>query len=184
MRHLIYAAAIFALAGAAGAEETDAEDTGGTLNPEELTLNRMTANARGGHVDMVTCASGYMMTKKGDHEAAREVFTACAEAGYAGAMTWISQLDDNGLGAPEDPEAATDWSRRAAEAGDEIGQFNYGVALLRGRGVARDVAQGRALVDQAARSGLGIAQRLRAENYDLDEITPDADAWKYAPRLY
>lgn len=159
-------------------------DDGGTLNPEEMTLNRMKANARGGKTDMMTCASGYFITKKGDHEDARDVFGACAEAGYAGAMTWMSQLDDNGLGAPENPEAATEWSRRAAEAGDEIGKFNYGVALLRGRGVARDEVQGRAFVDAAAEEGLDIARRLQSSDYDLDEVTPDADEWKYAPLLY
>lgn len=156
-------------------------DPGGTLNPEEMTLNRMQQNALNGKTDMMSCATGYLMTKKGDHAAARDVFEACAEAGYAGAMTWMSHLDDNGLGAPENPEAATEWSRRAAETGDPIGQFNYGVSLLRGRGVAQDEAQGRALVDEAARSGLGIAKRLRGAEYDLNEITPDADDWKYAP---
>ena len=90
-------------------------------------------------------------------------------------------MENNGLGAPEDPDAAANWDRRAAEAGDPVGQFNYGVDLMRGRGVPANEELGRQLVDQAARAGLSDARRLQASGYDLDEITPDADNWKYAP---
>jgi uncharacterized protein len=96
-------------------------------------------------------------------------------------MTWMSQLDDNGLGAPESPDAAAEWDRRAAQAGDPVGQFNYGLDLMRGRGVAQDEAAGRRLVDQAATKGLSSALRLQAAGYDLDVVTPDSDNWKYAP---
>ncbi|KUJ80535.1 hypothetical protein AVO45_05670 [Ruegeria marisrubri] len=153
----------------------------GTLNPEEMTLGRVMDNIRRGHTDMTTCASGYFITKSGRHGMAREVFETCAEAGYTGAMTWMSQLDNNGLGGEYNPEAAAEWDRRAAEAGDPVGKFNYGLDLMRGHGVARDEARGRALVDKAAREGLKIARRLQRAGYDLDEVTPDADNWKYAP---
>ncbi len=62
-----------------------------------------------------------------------------------------------------------------------MGKFNYGISLMRGHGVTRDEARGRALVDAAAADGLEIAKRLQGANYDLDEVTPDADNWKYAP---
>lgn len=153
----------------------------GTLNPEELTLNRVLDDVARGETTMTNCAAGYLITKSGRHAQARAVFGPCAEAGYTGAMTWMSQLDDNGLGAPEDPDAAADWDRRAAEAGDPIGQFNYGLDLMRGRGVAQDEAEGRRLVDAAATQGLSSALRLQAAGYDLDEVTPDSDTWKYAP---
>jgi hypothetical protein len=47
--------------------------------------------------------------------------------------------------------------------------------------VARDEAAGRALVDEPAGIGLPIAQRLQAAGYDPEEVTPDADNWRYAP---
>lgn len=156
-------------------------DEGGTLNPDELSLDRMIRNAREGNVDMMTCASGYPMTKKGDHGVARETFTACADAGYTAAMTWMSQLDNNGLAGPYDPDAAADWSRRAAEAGDPIGKFNHGLDLIRGYGVTRDEAAGRRLIDEAAEAGNSAALRLRNAGYDPDEVTPDADNWRYGP---
>ena len=130
---------------------------------------------------MVTCASGYMLTKSGNHAAARALFRRCAEAGYTGAMTWMSQLDNNGLGGDYDPDAAAEWDRRAAEAGDPVGKFNYGLDLMRGHGVAKDEALGRQYVDTAAAEGLDVAKRLQGAGYDLDEVTPDADDWKYAP---
>lgn len=166
---------------AAPALAEDPDDPGGTLNPEEMTWQSMFDRAERGETDMVLCASGYMLTKSGDHASARAIFETCAEAGYTGAMTWMSQLDDNGLGADENPDAAAEWNRRAAAAGDAVGKFNHGLDLLRGRGVAQDEALGRTLVDEAAEEGVEIARRLQSAGYDLDEVTPDADNWKYAP---
>lgn len=159
--------------------ETDPEE--GTLNPEEMTLGRVMENIRNGETSMTTCATGYFITKSGRHVMARELFEKCAQDGWTGAMTWMSQLDNNGLGGDYDPDAAAQWDKRAAQAGDPVGKFNYGLDLMRGHGVARDEAQGRALVDEAARDGLEIARRLQGADYDLDEVTPDADNWKYAP---
>lgn len=157
----------------------------GTLNPEEMTIARILDDVAHGETSMMTCAAGYGMTKKGDHDHARDVFEACAADGWTGAMTWMAQLDDNGLGKPdEDPGRAANWDRMAAEAGDPVGMFNYGLDLLRGRGVPLDDAAGRNLVDRAAEAGLPVAKRLQAADYDLDEVTPDADNWKYDTRLY
>ena len=156
-------------------------DEGGTLNPEELTLGRVLEDVARGETSMTNCAAGYYITKSGRHVEARALFEACADAGYTGAMTWMSQLENNGLGAPENPDAAADWDRRAADAGDPVGQFNYGLDLIRGRGTVQDAAEGRRMVDAAAAQGLPTARRLQGAGYDLEEVTPDADNWKYAP---
>ncbi|MEC7763224.1 MAG: sel1 repeat family protein [Pseudomonadota bacterium] len=154
----------------------------GTTNPLELGIGRVMENIRNGITDMNTCATGYYITKSGRHEMARELFELCAtDGGYTGAMTWMSQLDNNGLGGAYDPDASAAWDRRAADAGDPVGKFNYGLDLLRGHGVARDAERGRAMVDAAAADGLPIAQVLREADYDLDVVTPDADNWKYGP---
>ncbi|MFN4156603.1 MAG: sel1 repeat family protein [Paracoccaceae bacterium] len=158
----------------------ESEDTG-SLNPDEMSLERMVEDAGQGKTSMTVCASGYLMTKSGRHHAAREVFQRCAEEGYTGAMTWMSQLEDNGLGAPENPDAAADWDRRAADLGDPVGMFNHGLDMMRGRGVAQDLNAGRAMIDRAAGLGLPVAKRMQSAGYDLDEVTPDADNWKYAP---
>ena len=161
------------------------EEEIGILNPEEMTIARILDDVARGETSMMHCAAGYGITKKGDHDRARDVFEACAADGWTGAMTWMAQLDDNGLGAPdEDPGRAAAWDRKAAEAGDPVGMFNYGLDLMRGRGAPSDETAGRALVDRAAAAGLPVAQRLQAAGYDLDEVTPDADNWKHDRRLY
>ena len=162
------------------AQETTTDDLG-TLNPEEMTWGSNIARIDRGETSMTLCASGYMMTKSGDHDTARKIFEACADAGYTGTMTWMSYMENNGFGGDYNPDASAEWDRRAAEQGDPVGQFNHGVNLLRGHGIARNEDAGRAMVQRAADAGLPVAQRLIAADWDLDEITPDADNWRYAP---
>ena len=169
-----------ALFSSLSAEEVD---PGGTLNPDEMTLNRSLQRALEGDVDMVVCSQGYLMTKKGDHAAARKLFEACAAKGWTGTMTWMAYMEQNGFGASEDPEKAAEWDRHAAEAGDPIGQFNYGLDLLRGYGVPQDAELGKNYIDQAAEQGLDVARDLRDDGYDWRAVTPDADEWKFQ-RIY
>ncbi len=178
--------AAFALAGllatAAQAEDTrTVEDSYGTLNPQDTGRTMLKRKIDMGMTDMVTCAMGYYITKSGDHVMARKFFTQCAEAGYTNSMTWMSQMENNGLGGEYNPDAAAMWDKRAADAGDPVGKFNFGLDLIRGHGVAQDMELGRQYVDAAAADGLPIAKRLQGAAYDLEEVTPDADNWKYAP---
>lgn len=184
MRAILFAIAVLAatpcLASDPLAPSTHADEHG-TLNPDEMTIRRSIENALRGDVDMVTCAQGYIMTKSGRHEEARIVFENCAKKGWTGTMTWMSYMEDNGFGAPEDARKAAEWDRKAAELGDPVGKFNYGLDLLRGRGVERDPELGKAYVDEAARMGFADAIELRDSGYDWDVVTPDADNWKYQP---
>ncbi|MBF9036709.1 sel1 repeat family protein [Rhodobacterales bacterium HKCCE2091] len=156
-------------------------DRYGTTNPDELTHQRMVENAENGQTDMMTCASGYLMTKSGDHDAARTIFGACADAGYTRAMTWMSYLEDNGFGGDYNPDASTDWNRQAAEAGDPMGMYNYGLDILRQHGTSAEAAEGREWIDRAAEAGLDRAAMLQGADYDWNAVTPDADNWRYAP---
>lgn len=74
----------------------------GDLNPDEMTWQRVMRDVERGDTSMVNCATGYYITKSGRHGQARALFERCAEDGWTGAMTWMSQLDENGLGAPQD----------------------------------------------------------------------------------
>ncbi len=176
MKQIIIA---FALCGAPAMAEDLSQF--GTTNPDEMTWQRFIERAEEGETGMVLCSMGYPLTKSGNHAAARFLLENCARAGYTAAMTWMGQLDNNGLGGDYDPEAAAEWDRRAAELGDSVGKFNYGISLMRGHGVQQDEERGRQLVGEAAQDGLHIARRLADADYDLDVITPDADNWRYAP---
>lgn len=183
MRTLMIAAATTLLAAPvlSGEPPNTVEDDFGILNPQDTGQEMLTRKIEMGVIDSVTCSLGINVTKINNHELSRRLARRCAEAGYTKAMTWLSHLENNGLGGAYDPDASAEWDRRAAEAGDPVGRFNHGLNLMRGHGIARDETLGRAFVDQAAEDGLKIAKRLQAADYDLDEVTPDADNWKYGP---
>ena len=160
------------------------EDEFGILNPQDTGVEMLKRKINMGVIDSITCSLGINVTKNDDHVLARKLTRKCAEAGYTKAMTWMSQLEDNGMGGDIDPDNAAAWDRRAAEAGDPIGRYNYGLDLMRGHGVVKDEVLGRRFIDQAAKDGLSIAKRLRGAGYDLDIVTPDADNWKYDKNLF
>lgn len=157
------------------------ENEFGVLNPEDTGIAMLKRKIEMGVIDSVTCSLGINATKNSDHELSRQLTRRCAEAGYTKAMTWMSQLENNGMGGEYNPDASANRDRRAAEAGDPVGKFNHGLNLIRGHGTAQNEALGRRFVDDAASEGLEIAKRLQSSDYDLNEVTPDADNWRYAP---
>ena len=180
MRRLIIAAAFAATP--AFAEE--AADAGGDLNPEELSIHYFMKKVERGEAGPMSAMHGYAAAKSGDYDTARRILEPQAEDGVTAAMTWMAWLEDNGLGAPEDPVKAAEWDRRAAEAGDPIGMFNYGLDILRGHGVKRDEKAGREMIDRAAAAGDETAISLVADGYDIETVTPDADNWKFRRSLF
>lgn len=182
MKRLCLPLLLIAMANTAPAQSpATVEDDLGILNPDDTGRDMIVRKLEMGMIDSVTCSLGINVTKQEDHELARRLIVKCAEAGITKTMTWMSQLENNGLGGDYNPDASAEWDRRAAEAGDPVGKFNHGVNLIRGHGIARDETLGRQFVDEAAREGLAVAKRLQDAGYDLDEVTPDADNWKYAP---
>ncbi|MGB3244539.1 MAG: tetratricopeptide repeat protein [Sulfitobacter sp.] len=160
-------------------------DEYGVTNPEELSMEGMMDRMRHGQAHPMDYAIGYGAAKAGRHEDAREIFQSAIEhTNSAQAMTWMSWLEDNGLGGMENPSAAAEWDRKAAELGSEVAAFNYGLDLMRGRGVPRDDIAGRKMIDRAAAMGDATARHLVENDYDLDSVTPDADEWKYELNLF
>jgi len=178
MRSIILVVALCASAVAAE-NRPIVEDEFGVLNPEDDGTEMLRRKIEMGVVDSITCSLGINATKYDNLPLARTLAEACAAAGYTKAMTFLSYLDNNGLAGEYNPDASAEWDRRAAEAGDPVGQFNHGLNLMRGHGTRYDPEAGRRFVDQAAEDGLAIAQTLQGAGYDLDAVTPDADNWKY-----
>ncbi len=165
-------------------KESHVSDEFGTKNPEELSLRGALDRLRHGEWHPMSSALGYGAAKAGMHDVAREIFTDSANRNNVQGMTWLSWMEDNGLGAPENPEAAAYWDRRAMELGSEIGAFNFGLDVLRGRGVPQDQKLGEAIIRKAAEMGSPDAQHLIDSGFDLDVVTPDADNWKYEKHLF
>ncbi|MEM1198179.1 MAG: sel1 repeat family protein [Pseudomonadota bacterium] len=182
MRKLAVSLVFVLLVGIAHADTpVTSEDEFGVLNPQDTGREMLRRKIEMGVTDSVTCSLGINVTKNDNHVLSRQFARRCAEAGYTKAMTWMSYLENNGLGGDYNPDASAEWDRRAAEAGDPVGKFNHGLNLIRGHGIEKNEALGRRYVDEAAKDGLAVAKRLQGANYDLDEVTPDADNWKYAP---
>lgn len=175
---------LMATGGQAGDRESQVSDMFGTKNPEELSLRGALDRLRHGEWHPMTSAIAYGAAKAGMHDVAREIFTDSAARDNVQGMTWLSWMEDNGLGGPENPESAAHWDRRAMELGSEVGAFNYGLDVLRGRGVAYDPALGEAIIRKAAEMGSPDARHLIDNDFDLDAVTPDADEWKYEKRLF
>jgi TPR repeat protein len=180
MKRFVVLTALLAMVAPAQADVDD----DGSLNPEEMTLRSFVERARAGEADPVICMQGYMAVKSGRHDWGNDIFEACAEQGYTSVYHWRSYMAHNGLGRPEDPAEAAEWDKKAADAGDPIGQFNYGLDLLRGHGVPTDPIRGRQFIDRAASAGLDVAVELQEAAYDPAAVTPDADEWKYEKPLF
>lgn len=160
-------------------------DEYGVTNPEELSMEGMMDRLSRGEIDPMNYVIGYGAAKAGRHKEARQIFKeAIDRTGSAQAMTWMSWIEDNGLGGPENPAAAAEWDRKAAELGSEVAAFNYGLDLLRGRGVPIDEVEGRKMIDRSAAMGDPTAQHLIDNEYDLKSVTPDADEWRYELNLF
>ena len=176
-------AALALAASPARALETQ-EDADGTLNAQELTLEYFARKADASVFDPLLCFHGYIFDKMGDHKIANRIFERCAAEGVMAALPWLAWEEENGYVNGSNPEKAAEWDRKAAEAGYSIGQFNYGLDLLRGRGVSRDVIRGRALIDRAATQGDTAAQELARQGYDPESVTPEADKQRYRKPMF
>jgi uncharacterized protein len=163
------------LASPAAAEVGDLLVDDGDTNPEEQTLKYFTEKYDFKNGKSTACVYGYWATKSGDHDSAKKIFDKCVAAGVDAVYPWQSYLSLNGYGVPQSLDDANAWDRKSAARGYKVGQFNYGLNLLRGHGVAKDEAQGRALIDAAAAQGFEAAKDLVESGYDPEVAIPDAD---------
>jgi TPR repeat protein len=168
-----------AYAHAAPTPGADADDEVGRLNPQELGIDYWIARSKEARFDPGMCLYGYPIAKMGWHEEARRIFERCSEHGIVGSMPWMSWTEENGYDRPSNPVAAAEWDKKLADRGSSLGQFNYGLDLLRGHGVTQDRALGKRLVDQAAKGGDTTARELAAHDYDPESVTPTADLAHY-----
>lgn len=129
-------------------------DEGGILNPEDRSIKNLGADlAR--HPDRagIICWVVYETHKAGMHDIALDALQECAAAGNAPSMILLSHIHENGLGTDPSPERATYWVRRAAEQGYGVGQYHYGMALLKGHGVEQNEEEALIWLQRAADNG-------------------------------
>ena len=73
-------------------------------------------------------------------------------------------------------QQSTDWFRRAAEAGNAEGCYEYGCSLMSGRGVPQDFEQSLLWLEKAATMGDTLAQFELGVQYALGEGVPENHA--------
>lgn len=139
------------------------------INREEMSVAEAVMDILAGEISMQNCQNGYLLVKAGNYEFTEEVFGACAEAGYPSAMTWLSYSFRNGIGVPKDYEKMAYWDKRAAEAGDHAGMFNYGIDLMKGHGVEPNMEEGKRWIMMAANEGYDDAIDLLADDFRLPD---------------
>ncbi len=152
--------------GAAWAGPAVVDEGAGTLNPQELAIEFWVGKSREDRFDPQMCAYGVFMDKTGSHEDARRVFERCAAAGNQYSMPWMSYLEENGYDRPSDPVAAADWDKKLADTGSSLGQFNYGLDILRGHGVTQDARS----ENPISTGRLRVAMRPRANSPHMTTI--------------
>ncbi|WP_374544710.1 tetratricopeptide repeat protein [Rhodoblastus sp.] len=170
-----------AFAGAARAESAAAkQDAAAAGNaPSELSVEYWAERSKEARFDPGMCMYGYPLAKMGWHDAARRIFERCAEHDNVYAMAWAAWTEENGYDQPSDPIKAAEWDKRLADTGSSLGQFNYGLDLLRGHGVDQDRALGKDYIDKAAAGGDKTAKELAQHDYDPESVTPTADLAHY-----
>ena len=163
----------------APSQGSDADDEVGRLNPQELGIDYWIARSKEARYDAGMCMYGYPIAKMGWHEEARRIFERCAEHGNLSAMAWSAWTEENGYDLPSNPVAAAAWDQRLADTGSSLGQFNYGLDILRGHGVTQDRALGKSYIDKASAGGDATAKELAQHDYDPESVTPTADLAHY-----
>lgn len=158
-------------------EAADHEDEYGETNPQEFSMGYLIK-----HMDSklkegksFVCSLGYLATKSGRHVDALKIFKTCADHGNQHSKIWMSYMHQNGFGVKKDAKESTRWVEDAAKDGYSIGKYNYGLALIKGYGVKRDLTAGKALIDEVASEGDIHAIELKENGYNPDVVTPDAD---------
>ncbi len=175
--NIFCAAAIVAmsLSGPAFAAMDEVETADGILNPEEMTLNYFANHYDFKNGKSTACMYGYAATKSGDHVNGNKIFDKCVQSGVDAAYAWKSYMYENGYGVEQNFETATDWSKRSADRGYKVGEYNYGLSLLRGLGTPKDIEAGKEWINKSAAKGFLDAQKLIDADYDTDVAIPDAD---------
>ena len=178
MRIIAIALSAILLTGAAALAQDNREqqvDDEGITNPEELTIQHFAKYHDFKRGDPIMCTVGWLAIKLAYYDEGAKIFKQCAEMGNEASMIWMSQLYDNGLGVIKDTKVAVEWERKAAELGYSIGEYNYGLSILRGRTEIQDMAVGKNWIKRAAGQGDDSARTLIESDFDLDIAIPDAD---------
>ena len=124
---------------------------------------------------------GMAAVKRGDYQAAHEIWLPLAERGNMRAQYNLGVLYDRGLGVPQNFAEAAKWYLAAAEKGHTDAEANLGYAYEQGRGVAQDFGEAAKWYRRAAERGDIAAQAnlgtLYANGLGVEQDDVQAHVW-------
>jgi uncharacterized protein len=111
----------------------------------------------------------------------RRIFAALADEGDVRAEFMMGTIYEQGLGVPQDLEAAARWYRRAADGGNPSAQYNLGIFYQFGKGVPKDPTEAARWLLKAAEQGHGRAQNNLSTFYftGVGVKRDPVEAWKW-----
>lgn len=147
--------AVLAGCGIASAELAHEEsDATGTLNPVDFSY-RFYLDAMDHFPDRIgiICGNAYELDKAGERQQSAMFFEECAKRGDPPSMIYLAGLYEGGAGTAPNMARSVYWLKRAAETGYAAGEYDYGIALITGHGLEKDIAAGEAWLQKAAAQG-------------------------------
>ncbi len=123
----------------------------------------------------IKCIYGYYAGKTGDHTSAAAIFEDCIQRWQSVyAMISLAHIYENGMGVKKNLEYATELLKRGAETDDAAGysslaKYHYGVALVKGKGVERNLLEGIVWLKRAEEEGVIEAGELLKYLSDPDQ---------------
>jgi hypothetical protein len=114
--------------------------------------------------------------KRGDYDAALQLFRPLAEQGDAKAQRDLGRMYALGEGVTQDFVEAIKWFRRSADQGDATGQFNLGLSYENGNGVNQDYTEAAKWYRRAADQGYAKAQNALGDIYFFGDGVAEDDS--------
>lgn len=155
----------------------------GVLKDEARGLSLLKASADAGFPD-AQAQYGFMQVKGlyGVHQDTTAGASALRTADQSGsplAAFYLGTMNEFGTGMPKDPVTADAFYKRAADGGNRDAKARYGLNLVRGLGVAQDIAKGTQLIQASADVGSDLGEEFLARLY-FDGVGVPKDRQKSA----
>ncbi|MCP4862641.1 MAG: sel1 repeat family protein, partial [Alteromonas sp.] len=90
------------------------------------------------------------------------------QRGSTSAMIYLALLYEQGTIREPQPELSTQWLAKAANAGNPIAQYHYGMALINGVGITKQPQSGIQWIAEAAKQGEVLAIKHLAKTRCLN----------------
>lgn len=157
---------------------TEYKDQYGTTNPVEesieFQLDKLKTSPHNGTLT-VLCWKAHELRKASMNKKAFPVLLECANRGHDISMLDLASMYELGSYVPQSYEEAAKWLKKSSDRGFSTAQLYYGIALMTGKGVKQNIAEGKALIYRAAAQNDHLAINLIKSNFNIETVIPDGD---------